>query len=92
MAITRSQMPKELKPGLGRNWKRDPYAKILESRLYGQKVVQSKKLYNRKRSKQPVDVFSPEIVDASAKKGKHIRAYDSGGEIVIGKNVDKDLL
>ncbi len=52
MAITRSQMPKELKPGLGRNWKRDPYAKILESRLYGQKVVQSKKLYNRKRSKQ----------------------------------------
>ena len=42
--------------------------------------------------KQPVDVFSPEIVDASAKKGKHIRAYDSGGEIVIGKNVDKDLL
>ena len=42
--------------------------------------------------KKSVDVFSPEIVDASAKKGKHIRAYDSGGEIVIGKNVDKDLL
>ena len=42
--------------------------------------------------KKSVDVFSPEIVDASAKKGKHIRSYDDGGEIVIGKNVDKDLL
>jgi hypothetical protein len=50
MAISRSQMAKQLKPGLGRNWKRDPYAKILESRLYGQKVVQSKKLYNRKKA------------------------------------------
>ena len=42
--------------------------------------------------KKSVDVFSPNIVDASAKKGKHIRSYDDGGEIVIGKNVDKDLL
>ena len=42
--------------------------------------------------KQPVDIFSPEIGAASAKKGKHIRSYDDGGEIVIGKNVDKDLL
>jgi hypothetical protein len=42
--------------------------------------------------KKSVDVFSPEIGAASAKKGKHIRSYDDGGEIVIGKNVDKDLL
>ena len=42
--------------------------------------------------KKSVDVFSPNFVDASAKKGKHIRSYDDGGEIVIGKNVDKDLL
>ena len=42
MAISRSSMPKELKPGLGRNWKRDPYAKSLESRLYRSKV----RLYN----------------------------------------------
>ena len=42
--------------------------------------------------KKSVDVFSPEIGAASAKKGKHIRSYDNGGEIVIGKNVDKDLL
>ena len=42
--------------------------------------------------KKPVDIFSPEIGAASAKKGKHIRSYDDGGEIVIGKNVDKDLL
>jgi len=49
MAISRSQMPKQLKPGLGRNWKRDPYAKSLQSRLYSPKVITSKKLYNRKR-------------------------------------------
>ena len=49
MAISRSQMPKQLKPGLGRNWKRDPYGKSLESRLFSQKVINSKKLYNRKR-------------------------------------------
>ena len=42
--------------------------------------------------KKSIDAFSPEIIDASAKKGKHIRSYDDGGEIVIGKNVDKDLL
>ena len=42
--------------------------------------------------KKSVDAFSPNIVDASAKKGKHIRSYDDGGEIVIGKNVDKELL
>jgi len=52
MAITRSQIPKELEPGLGRNWKRDPYGKLLESRLYRNKVINSKKLYNRKRLKQ----------------------------------------
>ena len=50
MAISRSQMAKQLKPGLGRNWKRDPFAKSLESRLYKQKVINSKKLYNRKKA------------------------------------------
>ncbi len=50
MAISRSSMPKELKPGLGRNWKRDPFAKSLESRLYRSKVINSKKLYNRKKA------------------------------------------
>jgi len=50
MAISRSSMPKELKPGLGRNWRRDPYAKSLESRLYRSKVINSKKLYNRKKA------------------------------------------
>jgi len=50
MAISRSSMPKELKPGLGRNWRRDPYAKSLESRLYRGKVINSKKLYNRKKA------------------------------------------
>ena len=43
-------MPKQLKPGLGRNWKRDPYAKLLESRLYRNKMINSKKLYNRKKA------------------------------------------
>jgi len=50
MAISRSQMPKQLKPGLGRNWKRDPYAKLLQSRLYSPKVITSNKLYNRKKA------------------------------------------
>ncbi len=50
MAISRSSMAKQLQPGLGRNWKRDPYAKSLESRLYRNKVIKSKKLYNRKKA------------------------------------------
>ena len=50
MAISRSQMAKQLKPGLGRNWKRDPFGKLLESRLYRSKVINSKKLYNRKKA------------------------------------------
>ena len=50
MAISRSQMAKQLKPGLGRNWKRDPFAKLLESRLYRNKVIKSNKLYNRKKA------------------------------------------
>ena len=51
MAISRSQIAKELKPGLGRNWKRNPHAQSLESRRYGCKVIKSKKLYNRKKEK-----------------------------------------
>jgi hypothetical protein len=50
MAISRSSMAKQLKPGLGRNWKRDPFAKLLESRLYRNKVIKSNKLYNRKKA------------------------------------------
>jgi len=50
MAISRSQMAKQLKPGLGRNWKRDPFAQLLESRRCAPKVIKSKKLYNRKKA------------------------------------------
>jgi|TARA_R100001530_G_scaffold123855_1_gene91919 hypothetical protein len=57
MAITRSQLPAEIDGKLkgartDKKWKRDPYAKLLESRLYSPKVIKSKKLYNRKRSNQ----------------------------------------
>ena len=54
MAITRSQLPPEIDGKLrgartDKKWKRDPYAKLLESRLYSPKVIKSKKLYNRKK-------------------------------------------
>ena len=53
----------------------------------------SQKVHIPLPEKKSVDVFSSDIENISgSKKGKHIRAYDSGGEIVIGKNVDKDLL
>ncbi len=69
-------LPKK-KPDVPFNWK--PWTKG----FWNQEITIPKK---------PVDIFSPEIGAASAKKGKHIRSYDDGGEIVIGKNVDKDLL
>jgi hypothetical protein len=64
MAITRSQIPKQVEGKLrgardekkkkkesSKLSKRNPLARILGSILFKQKVVQSKKLYNRKRFK-----------------------------------------
>ena len=47
MAIGRSQIPQQIKGKL--RGARDPYAKAVRSRKYRSKVIQSKKLYNRKK-------------------------------------------
>ena len=77
MAITRSQMPRQLEPGLGKSWKGkykkatkavhgkkpNPIAKSLSNRLFKSKVVQSKKLYNRKRLNNPLRDISKVATD-----------------------------
>jgi len=51
MVISRSQMARQLEPGLGAKGKKksNPIAKKLSDRRYKAKVVQSKKVYNRKK-------------------------------------------
>ena len=72
MVISRSQMTKQLEPGLGnKDLKRfkkvtkktsNPIAKSLSNRLFTPKVVHSKKLYNRKKERNIT-------LKAAAKKG-----------------------
>ena len=50
MAISRSQMRQQV-DGKLRGARKNPMAKSLGSSKYKQKVIQSKKLYNRKRLK-----------------------------------------
>ena len=51
MVISRSQMARQLEPGLGSKGKKksNPIAKKLSDRRSKAKVVQSKKVYNRKK-------------------------------------------
>jgi hypothetical protein len=77
MVISRSQMTRQLEPGLGNSWrgkqkkkasavyvkKPNPIAKNLSNRLFSSKVVHSKKLYNRKKERNTT-------LKAAANKGE----------------------